>query len=65
MGVSPNSHALRITVVDCDHDSMAPETDIARAHGIELSIAQCYSEQDVVSAALTADGILVQYAPIT
>lgn len=65
MGVSPISQTLRITVVDCDHDSMAPETDIARAHGIELCIAQCYSEQDVISAALTADGILVQYAPIT
>ena len=59
------SHPIRIVVTDCDHDSMAPETEIAAQHGIELVHATCRTEEEVIAAAQGAGGILVQYAPVT
>lgn len=55
---------MRIVITDCDHDTMSPEREVAHLHGIELIVAQCRNEQDVIAAAEKADGIIVQYAPI-
>ncbi|CAA9237442.1 MAG: D-3-phosphoglycerate dehydrogenase [uncultured Arthrobacter sp.] len=59
------SDQLKIVITDCDHDSIAIEEDLARSRGAGLTLATCRTEDDVIAAAAGADGILVQYAPIT
>lgn len=55
----------RIVITDCDHESTAIERAAAANHGVELILAQCRTEDEVISAAAGADAIVVQYAPIT
>lgn len=56
---------IKILITDCDHDSIAVEQAVAQAAGVELVLAQCKTEEDVIAAAANVDGIVVQYAPIT
>lgn len=56
---------MRIVITDCDHDAIAEERAVAAAHGVDLDLFQCRSEDDVIAAAADADAIVVQYAPIT
>ncbi|MBD7995967.1 C-terminal binding protein [Arthrobacter sp. Sa2CUA1] len=56
---------LTIVITDNDHDSIAVEIEAARLQGAELTLAQCHTEDEVIAAAQDADGIVVQYAPIT
>jgi D-3-phosphoglycerate dehydrogenase len=56
---------LKVVITDCDHDSIAIEEELARSRGAALTLASCRTEDDVIAAAAGADGILVQYAPIT
>jgi phosphoglycerate dehydrogenase-like enzyme len=55
----------RLLFADHDYHDIALERDVLRGHGIELDVAQCKSEDDVIRAAKGARGILLQYAPIT
>ena len=55
----------RIVITDCDHDSIAIEQAVADAAGVDLVLAQCRTEEDVIAAAAGADAIVVQYAPVT
>ncbi|WP_454812254.1 C-terminal binding protein [Paenarthrobacter nitroguajacolicus] len=55
----------QIVITDCDHDSIDIERAVAKAAGVELVLAQCHSEDEVIAAAAGADAIVVQYAPIT
>ena len=54
----------RFLITDYDF----PDLDLERAHfqaaGMELRVAQCRSERDVIEAAEGCDGLLVQYAPV-
>ncbi|MCT1777224.1 C-terminal binding protein [Brachybacterium sp. p3-SID957] len=59
------TRAMRIAIVDCDNETFDEEQEVAARYGIELSRAQATDEEQVVEAAEGADGILVQYAPIT
>lgn len=59
------SAPTRIVITDCDHDSIAIEQEVADAAGVNLVLAQCRTEDEVITAASGADGIVVQYAPIT
>ncbi len=56
---------MKIVITDCDHDDIAQEREVAARHGVDLDLAQCRSEDDVIAAAADADGIVVQYAPVT
>jgi D-3-phosphoglycerate dehydrogenase len=56
---------VRIVITDCDHDDVQIERAVAAEHGATLTLAQCHSEDEVIEAAAGADGIVVQYAPIT
>lgn len=56
---------MRIVITDCDHESIEEELAVAAASDVELIQAQCRTEDEVIEAARGADGILVQYAPIT
>jgi D-3-phosphoglycerate dehydrogenase len=55
------------TILFADHDyhDISLERDLFARNGIELDVAQCKSEDDVIRAAKHARGVLLQYAPIT
>ena len=56
---------MKLVITDCDHADIAAEEAVAMKHGAELVLSRCHTEDDVIEAASGADGILVQYAPIT
>lgn len=56
---------MRIAIVDSDNESFEEEEEVTAQLGIELTRAQSADEQQAIAAAQGADGILVQYAPIT
>lgn len=56
---------MRIVITDTDHDSVDVEIQVAASRGIDLVVAQCQTEEEVIQAAAGADGLIVQYAPIT
>ncbi|MGD0875683.1 MAG: C-terminal binding protein [Acidimicrobiales bacterium] len=53
-----------VLITDCDH----PDTDIERvvfaAAGLDVRLANCRTEDDVLTAGVDAVALLVQYAPI-
>lgn len=55
---------MKIVITDCDHDSFAPEQEVADRFGIELVVTQSTSSREVIANAADADGIVVQYATI-
>lgn len=57
--------AARVVVTDWDQESLSEEESVADSRGIELIRADCRTEEDVIRAASGAEGILVQYAPVT
>lgn len=55
----------RILFADYDFPDVALERELFSAAGLDLALAQCRSETDVVDAGRGCAGILLQYAPIT
>lgn len=55
----------RVLFSDHDYPDIELELALFRRHGIDVEVAQCRSEEDVVRAARGCCGILLQYAPIT
>jgi phosphoglycerate dehydrogenase-like enzyme len=55
----------RILFSDHDFPDIGLELELFRRHGIDVEVAQCRSEGDVIRAAQGCCGILLQYAPIT
>jgi hypothetical protein len=55
----------RVLLADNDFPDIAIERDLFGRHGVDLEVARCRTEDDVIRAAQGACGILVQYAPIT
>ena len=55
----------RILYADHDYDDLELESELFRGHGIEMVVAQCRTEDEVIAAARGCCGILLQYAPIT
>ena len=55
----------RVLFSDNEFPDIALEQELFARHGIELDVAQCKTEDDVIRAAKGARGILLQYAPIT
>lgn len=55
----------RIVITDYELDSVAIEQSVADRHGVDLVRAHCTNEDEVIEASADADGIVVQYAPIT
>jgi D-3-phosphoglycerate dehydrogenase / 2-oxoglutarate reductase len=56
---------MKIVITDSGFSNIIPETAIIKDAGFELVSAQCKTAEDVISAAADADGIIVQWAPIT
>lgn len=55
----------RVLYADYDYPDLDLETELFRRHGIDLQLAQCRTEDEVIAAAHGCFGILLQYAPIT
>jgi D-3-phosphoglycerate dehydrogenase len=55
----------RIVINDHDYSELALEQDVFAQRGIEMVVAQCRTEEDVIAAARGCFGILLQCAPIT
>ncbi|CAG0980681.1 D-3-phosphoglycerate dehydrogenase / 2-oxoglutarate reductase [Burkholderiales bacterium] len=55
----------RILFADNEFPDITLERELFARHGIEVDVAQCRTEDDVIRAAKGARGILLQYAPIT
>jgi D-3-phosphoglycerate dehydrogenase / 2-oxoglutarate reductase len=56
---------VQIVITDCDHPDVDVERSAAAEAGADLRLEQCRTEDDVVARCGDADGLLVQYAPIT
>ncbi|WP_432535248.1 C-terminal binding protein [Kineococcus arenarius] len=57
--------ARRLVITEYDQESIAVEQEVAAARGVELLRADCRNEDDLISAASGAAGLVVQYARIT
>ena len=55
----------KVLFSDNEYPDVRLERDLFGAAGIEFSIAQCKTEDEVIDAARDCAGILLQYAPIT
>ena len=55
----------KVLLSDHDFAELALEQALFEHHGIDLVVAQCRTEDDVIAAAQGAFGILLQYAPVT
>lgn len=56
---------MRIVITDCDHPDVDIERRTAADAGVEIRLEQCRSEDEVIERCADADGLLVQYAPIS
>jgi len=56
---------LKVAIADSDYESHGAERRILARIGAELAKFQCRTEDEVIKYCSDADGLLVQYAPIT
>lgn len=54
-----------VVITDLDHPGVAEEEAALAPVGARLLVVQCRTEQDVLASCREADGLIVQYAPIT
>ena len=54
-----------ILITDCDHPSVDVERAIFRTASLDVELARCRSELDIIAAAGAAVALLAQYAPVT
>jgi D-3-phosphoglycerate dehydrogenase len=55
---------LKVLITDYDFPDVDLELQLYRDAGIEVAVAQCRTEDDVIEAAKGCQGLLAQYAPI-
>ncbi|WP_241156221.1 C-terminal binding protein [Leucobacter chromiireducens] len=55
----------RVVITDCDHGNVEIERGVADRYGVELVVASCATEADVIEAGQGAAALLTQYAPVT
>lgn len=54
-----------ILIADCDHPDIEVERAVFAAAGLDVRLAQCRTEDDVLAAGSGAVALLVQYAPVS
>ncbi len=52
-------------IADCDFPSTEVERRVLEVAGVELVVGQCHTEDEVIGLCAEADGIIIQYAPMT
>ncbi|GAB2897571.1 C-terminal binding protein [Paralcaligenes sp. KSB-10] len=55
---------MKILITDYDFPDLELEQALYRAAGVEVVVAQCRSEDEVIAASAGCQGLLVQYAPV-
>lgn len=55
----------KVVILDTNFPHNDAERRLMREAGVELAIAQCRTEEEVVAAGRDADGLICQYAPLT
>jgi D-3-phosphoglycerate dehydrogenase len=55
----------KVLFSDNEFPDLAAERELFGRHGVDLVVAQCRTEDEVIAAAQGCYGILLQYAPIT
>lgn len=55
----------RVVVTDWDHLDLEIERAVMDRAGVELTVTNCRTEEDVIRACAGADGLLNQYAPLS
>lgn len=56
---------FKVVVTDYEYSTFAPEEEVLSRLGVELTLAQCKTEDEVIEACKDADALINQYAPIT
>ncbi|HEX5565108.1 MAG TPA: C-terminal binding protein, partial [Sporosarcina sp.] len=56
---------FKVVVTDYEYETFAPEQEVLRKIGVELTLAQCHTEEEVIAACKDADALISQYAPIS
>lgn len=59
------NHPYQVVITDCDHGSIEEETEELRRIGAELVLAQVREEEEIIQTCKEADGLIIQYAPLT
>lgn len=59
------TNRFKVVYTDNGFESIETEKNIIESAGAELTVAQCRSADEVIKTAREADGLLVQWAPIT
>jgi phosphoglycerate dehydrogenase-like enzyme len=55
----------RVLITDQNYEDLALERELFGNAGVELAVAQCTTEDEVLAAGRNFDAFLVQYAPVT
>jgi D-3-phosphoglycerate dehydrogenase / 2-oxoglutarate reductase len=53
-----------VLITDCDHPDIEVERSVFAAAGLDVRLARCRTEDDVLAAGSGAAALLVQYAPV-
>ncbi len=56
---------MKVVITDCDHPDVAAERRIFGQAGLEVELASCRTEGEVIAAGQGAVALLTQYAPVT
>ena len=59
-----SSKAKTVVIADYDYGDVAIERAIIEGAGLELTAAQCKTEEEVIDVARNADAIIAQYATV-
>lgn len=59
------NHPYQVIITDCDHGSIEEEREEFRRIGAELILAQVREEEEIIQTCKEADGLIIQYAPLT
>ncbi len=55
----------KVVITDCDHPDVSAEQRIFGRAGLEVELASCRTEGEVIAAGRDAVALLTQYAPVT
>jgi D-3-phosphoglycerate dehydrogenase / 2-oxoglutarate reductase len=56
---------VKVVITDCDHPDVTIERQIFGRAGLDVTLASCRTEGDVIAAGGDAAALLTQYAPVT
>ncbi|MFB0506620.1 MAG: C-terminal binding protein [Thermodesulfobacteriota bacterium] len=55
----------KVVITDCDQGSIEEEKAVFSKFGADLDLAQIVDEEEIVARCHDADGLIIQYAPLT